>query len=726
MTENLNQTIIQLVQKELSDYRPKQLTTVLNLLNEGNTVPFIARYRKEMTGSLDEVQIREIEERYAYLENLEKRKTEVIRLIDEQGKLTPELEAEITQAVKMQQVEDLYRPYKQKRRTKATIAKEKGLEPLAKWLMQLTDGEVQSEAEKYIDKEKEVSSAEEALHGAHEIIAEQVSDNAKFRTWIRSYTYNKGMYVSNVKDEQADEKGVYEMYYDFAEPVHKMVSHRILATNRGEKEDILKVFFQVDEAAILAYLDRQIVKNPASPSSSFVREAYQDSYKRFIQPAIERELRNELTEKADEQAIAIFGENLRNLLLQPPLKGKVVLGFDPAYRTGCKLAVVDATGKVLAIEVIYPHKPAAQAKREAAGPAFIQLINKYQVDMVAIGNGTASRESELFVVEQLKSADHKTYYAIVNEAGASVYSASEIARKEFPHLQVEERSAVSIARRLQDPLAELVKIDPKAVGVGQYQHDVSQKRLAEQLDFVVETAVNQVGVDVNTASPQLLQHISGLNKTTAQNIVIYREENGEFTARTQLKKVPRLGPKAYEQAIGFLRVPGGKNILDNTGIHPESYSIAKEILTSVQLSEKELGTEEAVEKLTRLSVEKLAESLSVGEETLADILAGLTQPGRDMRDEMPAPLLRTDVLSMEDLKPGMELTGTVRNVIDFGAFVDIGVKQDGLVHISKLSKKFVKHPTDVVSVGDIVTVWIEQVDTKKGRISLTMLSPYEE
>lgn len=726
MTENLNQTIIQLVQKELSDYRPKQLTTVLNLLNEGNTVPFIARYRKEMTGSLDEVQIREIEERYAYLENLEKRKTEVIRLIDEQGKLTPELEAEITQAVKMQQVEDLYRPYKQKRRTKATIAKEKGLEPLAKWLMQLTDGEVQSEAEKYIDKEKEVSSAEEALHGAHEIIAEQVSDNAKFRTWIRSYTYNKGMYVSNVKDEQADEKGVYEMYYDFAEPVHKMVSHRILATNRGEKEDILKVFLQVDEAAILAYLDRQIVKNPASPSSSFVREAYQDSYKRFIQPAIERELRNELTEKADEQAIAIFGENLRNLLLQPPLKGKVVLGFDPAYRTGCKLAVVDATGKVLAIEVIYPHKPAAQAKREAAGPAFIQLINKYQVDMVAIGNGTASRGSELFVAEQLKSADHKTYYAIVNEAGASVYSASEIARKEFPHLQVEERSAVSIARRLQDPLAELVKIDPKAVGVGQYQHDVSQKRLAEQLDFVVETAVNQVGVDVNTASPQLLQHISGLNKTTAQNIVIYREENGEFTARTQLKKVPRLGPKAYEQAIGFLRVPGGKNILDNTGIHPESYSIAKEILTSVQLSEKELGTEEAVEKLTRLSVEKLAESLSVGEETLADILAGLTQPGRDMRDEMPAPLLRTDVLSMEDLKPGMELTGTVRNVIDFGAFVDIGVKQDGLVHISKLSKKFVKHPTDVVSVGDIVTVWIEQVDTKKGRISLTMLSPYEE
>lgn len=726
MTEKLNQTIVQLVQKELADYHSKQLVTVLNLLNEGNTVPFIARYRKEMTGSLDEVQIREIEERYAYLENLEKRKTEVIRLIDEQEKLTPELEKAITLAVKMQQVEDLYRPYKQKRRTKATIAKEKGLEPFAQWLLQFTQGDIREEAKKYLSEEKEVQSVEEALQGAHEIIAEQVSDDAKFRTWIRSYTYNKGLYVSAVKKKELDEKGVYEMYYDFSEPIHKIVSHRILATNRGEKEDILKVSLQVDESAVLSYLERQMIKDPDSPAAVAVREAYQDSYKRFIQPAIEREVRNELTEKADEQAIAIFGENLRNLLLQPPLKGKVVLGFDPAYRTGCKLAVVDATGKVLAIEVIYPHKPAAQAKREAAGPAFVKLINQYKVDMVAIGNGTASRESELFVAEQLKAADHKAYYAIVNEAGASVYSASDIARQEFPNLQVEERSAVSIARRLQDPLAELVKIDPKAVGVGQYQHDVSQKRLAEQLDFVVETAVNQVGVDVNTASPQLLQHISGLNKTTAQNIVTYREENGAFDTRTQLKKVPRLGPKAYEQAIGFIRVPGGKNVLDNTAIHPESYSVAKEILKTNGLSEKELGKAEAIEILSHLSATRLAETLTVGEETLADILDGLTRLGRDMRDEMPAPLLRSDVLSMEDLKPGMELKGTVRNVIDFGAFVDIGVKQDGLVHISKLSKKFVKHPTDVVSVGDVVTVWIDQVDTNKGRISLTMLSPYEE
>ncbi|MBE9886618.1 RNA-binding transcriptional accessory protein [Enterococcus durans] len=726
MTEKLNQTIVRLVQKELADYHSKQLVTVLNLLNEGNTVPFIARYRKEMTGSLDEVQIREIEERYAYLENLEKRKTEVIRLIDEQEKLTPELEKAITLAVKMQQVEDLYRPYKQKRRTKATIAKEKGLEPFAQWLLQFTQGDIREEAKKYLSEEKEVQSVEEALQGAHEIIAEQVSDDAKFRTWIRSYTYNKGLYVSAVKKKELDEKGVYEMYYAFSEPIHKIVSHRILATNRGEKEDILKVSLQVDESAVLSYLERQMIKDPDSPAAVAVREAYQDSYKRFIQPAIEREVRNELTEKADEQAIAIFGENLRNLLLQPPLKGKVVLGFDPAYRTGCKLAVVDATGKVLAIEVIYPHKPAAQAKREAAGPAFVKLINQYKVDMVAIGNGTASRESELFVAEQLKAADHKAFYAIVNEAGASVYSASDIARQEFPNLQVEERSAVSIARRLQDPLAELVKIDPKAVGVGQYQHDVSQKRLAEQLDFVVETAVNQVGVDVNTASPQLLQHISGLNKTTAQNIVTYREENGAFDTRTQLKKVPRLGPKAYEQAIGFIRVPGGKNVLDNTAIHPESYSVAKEILKTNGLSEKELGKAEAIEILSHLSATRLAETLTVGEETLADILDGLTRPGRDMRDEMPAPLLRSDVLSMEDLKPGMELKGTVRNVIDFGAFVDIGVKQDGLVHISKLSKKFVKHPTDIVSVGDVVTVWIDQVDTNKGRISLTMLSPYEE
>ena len=720
MAENLNQEIIQLLNKELTDYRPQQINVVLTLLTDGNTVPFIARYRKEMTGSLDEVQIREIEERYNYLENLEKRKQEVLRLIDEQGKLTDELAKKIQQAVKVQKVEDLYRPYKQKRRTKATIAKENGLEPLANYLVSFPQsGDVYAKAGEFINEN--IVNAEEALQGAHEIVAEQISDNPDFRTWIRSYTKNKGVYQSKVKDADKDEKGVYEMYYDFAEPINKMVSHRVLASNRGEKEEILKVSIVVEEEKIYEYLERQLVQNTRAVTAEFVREAYKDSYKRFIGPAIEREIRNELTEEADEQAINIFGENLRNLLLQPPLKGKVVLGFDPAYRTGCKLAVVDETGKVLAIEVIYPHKPAPQAKRQAAGPAFQALIKKYNVEMVAIGNGTASRESELFVAEQLKQVQQEVFYVIVNEAGASVYSASDIARTEFPELQVEERSAVSIARRLQDPLSELVKIDPKAVGVGQYQHDVSQKRLSERLDFVVETAVNQVGVNVNTASPQLLQYASGLNKTTAQNIVNYREENGAFTSRPQLKKVPRLGPKAYEQAIGFLRIPGAKNVLDTTAIHPESYNSAKEILDLAEVDLKLLGSAEATEKIKALQLSQLQQKLEIGKETIKDILQALLQPGRDMRDEMPAPLLRQDVLTMEDLKAGMELQGTVRNVIDFGAFVDIGVKQDGLVHISKLSKKYVKHPTDVVSVGDVVTVWVEAVDVKKGRISLTMV-----
>lgn len=720
MAENLNQEIIQLLNKELTDYRPQQINVVLTLLTDGNTVPFIARYRKEMTGSLDEVQIREIEERYNYLENLEKRKQEVLRLIDEQGKLTDELAKKIQQAVKVQKVEDLYRPYKQKRRTKATIAKENGLEPLANYLVSFPQsGDVYAKAGEFINEN--IVNAEEALQGAHEIVAEQISDNPDFRTWIRSYTKNKGVYQSKVKDADKDEKGVYEMYYDFAEPINKMVSHRVLASNRGEKEEILKISIVVEEEKIFEYLERQLVQNTRAVTAEFVREAYKDSYKRFIGPAIEREIRNELTEEADEQAINIFGENLRNLLLQPPLKGKVVLGFDPAYRTGCKLAVVDETGKVLAIEVIYPHKPAPQAKRQAAGPAFQALIKKYNVEMVAIGNGTASRESELFVAEQLKQVQQEAFYVIVNEAGASVYSASDIARTEFPELQVEERSAVSIARRLQDPLSELVKIDPKAVGVGQYQHDVSQKRLSERLDFVVETAVNQVGVNVNTASPQLLQYASGLNKTTAQNIVNYREENGAFTSRPQLKKVPRLGPKAYEQAIGFLRIPGAKNVLDTTAIHPESYNSAKEILDLAEVDLKLLGSVEATEKIKALQLSQLQQKLEIGKETIKDILQALLQPGRDMRDEMPAPLLRQDVLTMEDLKAGMELQGTVRNVIDFGAFVDIGVKQDGLVHISKLSKKYVKHPTDVVSVGDVVTVWVEAVDVKKGRISLTMV-----
>lgn len=720
MTVETQNPVIQLLAKELTQYRLPQITKVLELLHDGNTVPFIARYRKEMTNALDEVQIREIEERYHYLENLEKRKEEVLRIIDEQGKLTEDLAKRLQKAHKLQEIEDLYRPYKQKRRTKATIAKEQGLEPLADWFMTFPKGEIQSELEKYLTED--LLTTEDVLAGVHEILAEQISDSAEFRTWIREYTTKKGQYVSQVKDAVKDEKKVYEMYYDFSEPIPKMVSHRILATNRGEKEGILKVQLVVDETLIERYFHRQLVKEADSLVAPLVVAAYQDAYKRFIAPSVEREIRNALTEEADEQAIAIFGENLRHLLLQSPLKGKVVLGFDPAYRTGCKLAIVDETGKLLNTTVIYPHASSEKRHKESQ-EIFMQLLEKYQVDMVAIGNGTASRESELFVAEQLKKMKREIFFVIVNEAGASVYSASDVARQEFPQLQVEERSAISIGRRLQDPLAELVKIEPKAVGVGQYQHDVAQKRLSEQLDFVVETVVNQVGVDVNTASPQLLVHVAGLNKTTAQNIFAYREENGAFIQRNQLKKVPRLGPKAYEQAIGFLRIPGGKNILDNTGIHPESYQVTKDILAKINVGLNDLGKEETIAKLKSLHPATLANDLGVGEETIKDIIHALLQPGRDMRDSMPAPLLRTDVLSMEDLQVGMELKGTIRNVIDFGAFVDIGVKQDGLVHLSKLSQRFVKHPKDVVAVGDIVTVWVEKVELAKGRISLTMLPP---
>lgn len=720
MTVETQNPVIQLLAKELTQYRLPQITKVLELLHDGNTVPFIARYRKEMTNALDEVQIREIEERYHYLENLEKRKEEVLRIIDEQGKLTEDLAKRLQKAHKLQEIEDLYRPYKQKRRTKATIAKEQGLEPLADWLMTFPKGEIQSELEKYLTED--LLTTEDVLAGVHEILAEQISDSAEFRTWIREYTTKKGQYVSQVKDAEKDEKKVYEMYYDFSEPIPKMVSHRILATNRGEKEGILKVQLVVDETLIERYFHRQLIKEADSLVAPLVVAAYQDAYKRFISPSVEREIRNALTEEADEQAIAIFGENLRHLLLQSPLKGKVVLGFDPAYRTGCKLAIVDETGKLLNTTVIYPHASSEKRHKESQ-EIFMQLLEKYQVDMVAIGNGTASRESELFVAEQLKKMKREIFFVIVNEAGASVYSASDVARQEFPQLQVEERSAISIGRRLQDPLAELVKIEPKAVGVGQYQHDVAQKRLSEQLDFVVETVVNQVGVDVNTASPQLLVHVAGLNKTTAQNIFAYREENGAFIQRNQLKKVPRLGPKAYEQAIGFLRIPGGKNILDNTGIHPESYQVTKDILAKINVGLNDLGKEETIAKLKSLHPATLANDLGVGEETIKDIIHALLQPGRDMRDSMPAPLLRTDVLSMEDLQVGMELKGTIRNVIDFGAFVDIGVKQDGLVHLSKLSQRFVKHPKDVVAVGDIVTVWVEKVELAKGRISLTMLPP---
>lgn len=725
MTETNETIVLDLLKNELKSYSKKQLTTVLDLLAEGNTVPFIARYRKEMTGTLDEVQIREIEERHSYLTNLEKRKNDVLRSIEDQGKLTPELERKIKKAAKMQLVEDLYRPFKQKRRTKATIAKESGLEPLAQWLLTFPTEDILAEAEKYVSDENQVATSADALAGAHEILAELIGDEPKYRTWIREYSSKNGAITAKVKNADKDEKGTFEMYYDYSEPLSKVASHRILAMNRGEKEDILKVSFDLDERRIHDYLEKQLIEQPQSTAAPFITAAYEDSYKRFIGPSIEREIRAELTETAGEQAIHIFGENLRNLLLQAPLKGKIVLGLDPAYRTGCKLAVIDPTGKVLAIDVIYPHKPAGAAARAEAADKFKQLVESYEVEMIAIGNGTASRESETFVAENLKELDRQVFYVIVNEAGASVYSASKTAREEFPDLQVEQRSAVSIARRLQDPLAELVKIDPKSVGVGQYQHDVSQKRLEERLDFVVETAVNQVGVNVNTASAPLLQHVAGLNKTTATNVVAYREENGRFASRAQLKRVSRLGPKAYEQAVGFLRIIDGKNVLDNTGIHPETYKEAKEILELAELSLAKVGSMEAKKALEKLDLALLAEQVGLGKETVKDMVQALSQPGRDLRDELSAPLLRTDVLSMEDLVPGMELEGTVRNVVDFGAFVDIGVKQDGMVHISKLSKGYIQHPTNVVSVGDVVTVWVDDVDLKKGRIALTMLKPKE-
>lgn len=703
----------------------KQVKSVISLLNEGNTVPFIARYRKEQTGALDEVQIRTILDRWQYIQNLEQRKEEVLRIIEEQGKLTEDLRKSITKAEKLQEIEDLYRPYKQKRRTKATIAKEKGLEPLAEWILSFPTEVVAEKAAEFVSAEKEVETAEDAIMGAKDIIAEMVSDDAESRKWIRTETFKSGSVASTVKDEEKDEKKVYEMYYDYEEPANKIVPHRILALNRGEKEEILRVSVKVNNERNIGYLQKKWIRTHVNSSAAtVVREAIEDSYKRLIQPSIEREIRNELTEKAEEQAIHIFSENLRNLLLQPPLKGKMVLGVDPAYRTGCKLAVVDETGKVMKIDVIYPHPPVSNAKE--AREKVMHILRDFNVEMVAIGNGTASRETEQFVADILKEIAEEVFYLIVNEAGASVYSASDIAREEFPNLHVEERSAVSIARRLQDPLAELVKIDPKSVGVGQYQHDVSQKKLSESLNFVVEMAVNQVGVNVNTASPSLLQYVAGLTKTAANNIVKMREEEGKFTSRSQLKKVPRLGAKTFEQAIGFLRVLDGKEPLDRTGIHPENYPAVKNLLNSLGFTAADLGTNELKNALSGLDLKTVSEELEIGELTLKDIIDALVRPERDPRDDLPRPLLKKDVLKMEDLKPGMELQGTVRNVVDFGAFVDIGVKQDGLVHISKLRKQFVKHPLDVVSVGDVVTVWVDSVDTKKGRVALTMLPPDEE
>ncbi|WP_426578950.1 Tex family protein [Bacillus altitudinis] len=699
----------------------KQIGSVIQLLEDGNTVPFIARYRKEQTGSLDEVQIQTISERYTYIQNVTNRKEEVIRLIAEQDKLTDELKQKIEQAHKLQEVEDLYRPFKQKRKTKANVAKAKGLEPLAEYLLQLPNDEIEKKASAFINEEKEVTTAEEALEGAQHIIAEQLADDPDMRKWIRSETYQKGSLVTSGKDVENDEKNVYEMYYDYQEPIKKIVPHRVLAVNRGEKEGIVKAAIEPPAENIRFYLDKQVLKGKQTTARPYIEAAIDDAYKRLIQPSIEREIRKELTEKAEEQAIHIFAENLRKLLLQPPMKGKRVLGVDPAFRTGCKLAVVDDTGKVHHIGVIYPHPP-VQKKAEAKQKVK-EIIQSSNIEVIAIGNGTASRETEQFIADLIQELDQPVSYLIVNEAGASVYSASALAREEFPDLQVEERSAISIARRLQDPLAELVKIDPKSVGVGQYQHDVSQKQLNSSLTFVVETVVNQVGVNVNTASQALLQYVSGLSKAVAGNIVKRREEIGRFTSRKELKDIPRLGAKTYEQCIGFLRITDGQDPLDRTGIHPESYKETKQFLRMIKMTPDDLGTEQLKEKIAEVKLDEAAQQLDIGPITLQDIIDQLTRPERDPRDEVPKPLLKTDVLKLEDLKQGMELQGTVRNVVDFGAFVDIGVKQDGLVHISKLSNRFVKHPLDVVSVGDIVTVWVDSVDQAKGRVALSMLKP---
>jgi uncharacterized protein len=716
------QQIHALIAKE-TGVRPNQVGQVIALIEDGNTVPFIARYRKEATGSLDEVQIKAIDDRYTYIQNLEQRKIEVIRSITEQEKMTPELEKEIMGAAVLQRVEDLYRPYKQKRRTKATIAKEKGLQPLADWLMEFHKENPFTKAEGFINQEAGIESAEEAIQGAQDILAESFADDPDIREKVRYMTRKNGTIATAAKKNHEDEKQVFEMYYEYEETIQKIVPHRILAINRGEKEDVLKVSINPPTDRILTLMKNKWIKS-SSASAEIVAAAIEDSYKRLIQPSVEREIRTELSEKGETQAIHIFSENLRNLLLQPPMKNKMVLGVDPAYRTGCKLAVIDETGKLLEVAVIYPHAP----RNDQAGAKKVmeQLTSKYPIEIMAIGNGTASRETEQFVADFISESGADISYVIVNEAGASVYSASDIARAEFPDLQVEERSAASIARRLQDPLSELVKIDPKAVGVGQYQHDVSQKKLADQLTFVVETAVNQVGVNVNSASASLLQYVAGLSKTVAENVIKVRDENGRFTTRAQLKKIPRLGAKTYEQAIGFLRIPEGKNPLDATGIHPESYGVAEKLLDLIGADKKDVGKPEVAEKLEQLELKELSEKWGVGEVTLQDILDALKKPNRDPRDEFPQPLLKSDILKMEDLLPGMEVQGTVRNVVDFGAFVDIGVKQDGLVHISKLKKGFVKHPLDVVAVGDIVTAWVEKVEKDKGRIALTMLPPKEQ
>ncbi len=696
-----------------------QVEAVVKLIDEGNTIPFIARYRKEQHGALDDEQLRNLNERLTYLRNLEDKKEQVLASIEEQGKLTDELRQQILAAQTQVMVEDLYRPYRPKRRTRAIIAKEKGLEGLANIiLLQMTDKPLEEEATAYLSEEKEVKTVEEAIQGAMDIIAESVADEADYRTYIRKATFDEGVIVVAAKDEK--EKSVYETYYDFSEPVKKIAGYRILAINRGEKEKFLTVKIEAPEETIIRYLEKKVITKENPHTTDCLKETLSDSYKRLIAPSIEREIRNELTEKAEDGAIKVFGKNLAQLIMQPPIAGRVVLGWDPAFRTGCKLAVVDETGKVLDTIVVYPTEP--QNKVEATKKTVKGFIDKYNISLISLGNGTASRESEMVIVDMLKEINKPVQYVIVNEAGASVYSASKLATEEFPNFDVGQRSAVSIARRLQDPLAELVKIDPKSIGVGQYQHDMNQKKLGEALSGVVEDCVNNVGVDLNTASASLLEYVSGVSKPIAKNIVAYREENGRFTNRKQLLKVAKLGPKAYEQCAGFMRIQGGANPLDGTSVHPESYEVAEELLKMLGYAPEDIKGGVVGLGLLAKDRKSLAEKLGVGELTLDDIIKELEKPGRDPREEMQKPILRTDVLEMKDLTEGMILKGTVRNVIDFGAFVDIGVHQDGLVHISKLTnKKFVKHPLEVVSVGDVVEVKVLSVDLQKKRIQLSMV-----
>ena len=712
--------IIQKLTEEL-EVKKWQVEAAVNLIDEGNTIPFISRYRKEVTGSLNDEQLRKLHERLQYLRNLEDKKAQVLSSIEEQGKLTEELKKQILAAETLVVVEDLYRPYRPKRRTRATIAKEKGLEPLAALIMlQKVEVPLEEAAKAYVSAEKEVETVADAIAGAKDILAEYISDEADYRIKIRDLTTKEGKISSVAKDKEAE--SVYEMYYEFEEGIAKLAGHRILALNRGEKEKVLTVKVEAPEEKILLYLEKQVITTKNEFTTPVLKDVIADSYKRLIAPAIEREIRSDLTEKAEDGAIEVFGKNLEQLLMQPPIVGQTVLGWDPAFRTGCKLAVVDATGKVLDTTVIYPTAPTTAQKIAAAKDTLKKLIKKYNITLFSVGNGTASRESEQIIVELFKEIPEKVQYIITNEAGASVYSASKLATEEFPNFDVGQRSAASIARRLQDPLAELVKIDPKSIGVGQYQHDMNQKKLSEALSGVVEDCVNKVGVDLNTASAPLLSYISGISGTIAKNIVAYREENGSFKDRKQLLKVAKLGPKAFEQCAGFMRIQGGKNPLDGTSVHPESYEAAEKLLAKLGFTTKDIagGKLEGISKSVK-DYKKLAEELGVGEITLRDIVKELEKPGRDPRDEMPKPILRTDVLEMKDLKEGMILKGTVRNVIDFGAFVDIGVHQDGLVHISQITdKKFIKHPLEVVSVGDIVEVKVMSVDVAKKRIQLTM------